>query len=143
LDAASVFGQLWRLEPFTPEQRAMWQREMKWLLSVSDHIMELVPSWQMFPDGSTLEVRMTHSFGFFLGAFPRISCLSKLQSSQSVKRVQKCMVVRSQLYTRYKFLHQDSDGWWDAGDDQQATFRCSLELASFAEAGQHAACMST
>ncbi|KAH8948413.1 hypothetical protein BDL97_11G092600 [Sphagnum fallax] len=54
--SASVFGQLWRLEPFTPEQRAMWQREMKWLLSVSDHIMELVPSWQTFPDGSTLEV---------------------------------------------------------------------------------------
>jgi hypothetical protein len=54
--SASVFGQLWRLEPFTPEQRAMWQREMKWLLSVSDHIMELVPSWQSFPDGSTLEV---------------------------------------------------------------------------------------
>jgi hypothetical protein len=29
-----------------------------------------------------------------------------------------------------------------AGDGQQATVRPSLELASFAEAGQHAACMS-
>nr|XP_007141820.1 hypothetical protein PHAVU_008G228400g [Phaseolus vulgaris]ESW13814.1 hypothetical protein PHAVU_008G228400g [Phaseolus vulgaris] len=41
---ATVFGQLWRLEP------------MEWLLSVSDHIVELIPSWQTFPDGSKLEV---------------------------------------------------------------------------------------
>ncbi len=40
-----------------------------------------------------------------------------------------------------KFLQQCS--WLlVAGDGQQATVRPSLELASFAEAGQHAACMS-
>lgn len=30
---------------------------MEWMLSVSDHIVELVPSWQRYPDGSTMEVR--------------------------------------------------------------------------------------
>ncbi|XP_065858548.1 rop guanine nucleotide exchange factor 7-like [Euphorbia lathyris] len=34
----------------------MWKREMEWLLCVSDHIVELIPSWQTFPDGSKLEV---------------------------------------------------------------------------------------
>ncbi|XP_061349612.1 rop guanine nucleotide exchange factor 5 isoform X2 [Gastrolobium bilobum] len=53
---ATAFGQLWRLEPLPSEKKAMWHREMEWLVSVSDHIVELKPSWQTFPDGSKLEV---------------------------------------------------------------------------------------
>ncbi|KAF2306221.1 hypothetical protein GH714_015849 [Hevea brasiliensis] len=53
---ATLFGQLWRLEPLPTEKKAMWRREMEWLLCVSDHIVELIPSWQTFPDGSKLEV---------------------------------------------------------------------------------------
>ncbi|KAJ1389161.1 PRONE domain [Sesbania bispinosa] len=53
---ATVFGQLWRLEPLPCEKKAMWRREMDWLLCVSDHIVELMPSWQTFPDGNKLEV---------------------------------------------------------------------------------------
>ncbi|URE10330.1 rop guanine nucleotide exchange factor [Musa troglodytarum] len=53
---ATVFGQLWRLEPLPPEKKSMWRREMEWLLCVSDHIVDLMPSWQTFPDGSKLEV---------------------------------------------------------------------------------------
>ncbi|KAK6943042.1 PRONE domain [Dillenia turbinata] len=53
---ATLFGQLWRLEPLPPEKKSMWRREMEWLLCISDHIVELIPSWQTFPDGSKLEV---------------------------------------------------------------------------------------
>ncbi|XWS43783.1 hypothetical protein CRYUN_Cryun16bG0133700 [Craigia yunnanensis] len=53
---ATLFGQIWRLEPLPHEKKAMWRREMEWFLSVSDHIVELIPSWQTFPDGSKLEV---------------------------------------------------------------------------------------
>lgn len=53
---ATVFGQLWRLEPIPCENKTMWKREMECLLSVSDHIVELIPSWQTFPDGKKLEV---------------------------------------------------------------------------------------
>ncbi|KAJ6331609.1 hypothetical protein OIU76_010066 [Salix suchowensis] len=53
---ATMFGQLWRLEPLPLEKKAMWRREMEWLLCVSGHIVELIPSWQTFPDGSKLEV---------------------------------------------------------------------------------------
>ncbi|KAM1819789.1 hypothetical protein TB1_001431 [Malus domestica] len=53
---ATIFGQLWRLEPLPAEKKSMWKREMEWLICVSDHIVELIPSWQTFPDGKKLEV---------------------------------------------------------------------------------------
>lgn len=57
--AATVFGELWRLEPLAPQKKAMWRREMEWLLCVSDSIVELVPSIQQFPGGGTYEVMAT------------------------------------------------------------------------------------
>ncbi|XP_076937163.1 rop guanine nucleotide exchange factor 1-like [Bidens hawaiensis] len=58
--SASVFGELWRLEPLAPQKKVMWQREMEWLLSVSDSIVDLVPSIQQFPGGGTYEVMVPH-----------------------------------------------------------------------------------
>jgi len=56
LYAASVFGEQRRLEPMSPERKARWIREIDWLLSVTDHIVELVPSQQKSKDGSSMEV---------------------------------------------------------------------------------------
>lgn len=58
--SASVFGELWRLEPLPLQKKVMWQREMEWLLSVSDSIVDLVPSIQQFPGGVTYEVMVPH-----------------------------------------------------------------------------------
>jgi len=55
-NVGTVFGQLWRLEPVPCEKKEKWQREMDWLLCVGDHIVELMPSWQTYPDGSKQEV---------------------------------------------------------------------------------------
>uniref|UniRef100_A0A0D9XG88 PRONE domain-containing protein n=1 Tax=Leersia perrieri TaxID=77586 RepID=A0A0D9XG88_9ORYZ len=49
--SATVFGELWRLEPLAAARKAMWTREMDWLLSVADSIVELTPSLQELPDG--------------------------------------------------------------------------------------------
>ncbi|GER42374.1 Rop guanine nucleotide exchange factor [Striga asiatica] len=57
--SATVFGELWRLEPMAPQKKTMWCREMEWLLSVSDSIVELVPSLQKIPGGGTYEVMAT------------------------------------------------------------------------------------
>ncbi|KAA8546145.1 hypothetical protein F0562_020961 [Nyssa sinensis] len=57
--SATVFGELWRLEPLAPQKKAMWRREMEWLLYVSDSIVELVPSIQQFPGGGTYEIMAT------------------------------------------------------------------------------------
>ncbi|KAL9998253.1 putative PRONE domain, Rop guanine nucleotide exchange factor [Helianthus debilis subsp. tardiflorus] len=56
LCTASTFGQLWRLESLQYEKKQMWQREMDCLLCIGDHIIELIPSSQTFPDGSKLEI---------------------------------------------------------------------------------------
>ncbi|KAL7086064.1 hypothetical protein ACP275_14G316300 [Erythranthe tilingii] len=54
--AASVFGELWKLEPLAPQKKSMWQREIEWLLCVSDSIVELVPSVQEFSGGGSFEI---------------------------------------------------------------------------------------
>ncbi|KAM3710945.1 hypothetical protein ACB098_01G071600 [Castanea mollissima] len=57
--SATVFGELWKLEPLAPQKKSMWCREMEWLLCVSDSIVELIPSVQEFPGGGTFEVMVT------------------------------------------------------------------------------------
>ncbi|BAF18219.1 rop guanine nucleotide exchange factor 9 [Oryza sativa Japonica Group] len=57
--AASVFGEQRRLQPMAADQKARWRREIDWLLSVSDHIVEFVPSKQVSEDGSTMEIMIT------------------------------------------------------------------------------------
>ncbi|KAK6916779.1 PRONE domain [Dillenia turbinata] len=54
--SATVFGELWRLEPMVQQKRLMWCREMEWLLCVSDSIVELIPTVQESPGGGTFEV---------------------------------------------------------------------------------------
>lgn len=53
---AAILGQQWRLEPLPSEKKTMWRREIEVLLSVSDHIVELVPSFQNFANGTKIEV---------------------------------------------------------------------------------------
>ncbi|CAH2073936.1 unnamed protein product [Thlaspi arvense] len=74
---ATIFGQLWRLEPLSSEKKEMWRREMEWLLSVSDHIVELTPSTQTYPDGKKFDV-MTCQPRFDL--FINIPALRKLDN---------------------------------------------------------------
>ena len=57
--AASVFGEQRKLEPKKAESRARWRKEVDWLLSVTDHIVEFVASQQQLPNGTTMEVMAT------------------------------------------------------------------------------------
>ncbi|KAL1532301.1 rop guanine nucleotide exchange factor 14-like isoform X1 [Salvia divinorum] len=54
--AASVFGELWKLEPLPEERRSEWQREMDWLLAPTNFMVELVPAKQNDANGRTLEI---------------------------------------------------------------------------------------
>ncbi|KAJ1689830.1 hypothetical protein LUZ63_013985 [Rhynchospora breviuscula] len=54
--AASVFGEQRRFEPMEEERKARWKREIDWLLSVSDHIVEFVPTQQTLENGTVIEV---------------------------------------------------------------------------------------
>ncbi|CAM8980976.1 unnamed protein product [Rhodiola kirilowii] len=57
--SASVFGQMWRLEPLPQVRKSMWRREMECLLCVTNYIVEFKPSWHTYPDGSQVEVMST------------------------------------------------------------------------------------
>ncbi|CAL9763073.1 unnamed protein product [Musa acuminata subsp. burmannicoides] len=57
--AASVFSEQRRLEPMPAERKARWRKEIDWLLSVTDHIVEFVPSQQTSKDGSNMEIMIT------------------------------------------------------------------------------------
>ncbi|GAB2222312.1 hypothetical protein Droror1_Dr00013524 [Drosera rotundifolia] len=57
--AASVYGEQRKLEPMSPENRSRWKKEIDWLLSVTDYIVEMVPSHQKNKDGSSMEIMTT------------------------------------------------------------------------------------
>ncbi|KAL3824365.1 hypothetical protein ACJIZ3_020394 [Penstemon smallii] len=57
--AASVFGEQKRLEPMSAEVKTRWRKEIDWLLSVADHIVEFVPSKQRSKDGTNMEIMVT------------------------------------------------------------------------------------
>ncbi|KAK9699096.1 hypothetical protein RND81_08G152400 [Saponaria officinalis] len=56
--AASVYGELWKLEPLSEEGKAKWIKEMNWLLSPANYMVELVPAKQSGTNGSTFEIMM-------------------------------------------------------------------------------------
>lgn len=57
--AASVFGEQRRLEPMSADRRARWEKEIDWILSVTDYIAEFVPLQQESKDGTSMEVMGT------------------------------------------------------------------------------------
>ncbi|XP_050375666.1 rop guanine nucleotide exchange factor 14 [Argentina anserina] len=54
--AATVFGELWKLEPLSEERKTKWRREMDWFLSPTNYMVELVPARQNGANGRTLEI---------------------------------------------------------------------------------------
>jgi hypothetical protein len=57
--AASAFGEHRKLEPMAPDTKERWKREVGWLLSVTDHIVEFVPTMQTAGNGATMEIMST------------------------------------------------------------------------------------
>ncbi|XP_072962038.1 rop guanine nucleotide exchange factor 14-like isoform X2 [Typha angustifolia] len=54
--SATVFGELWKLEPLCEAKKSKWQREMGWLLSPINYMIELVPAKQNGNNGRMLEI---------------------------------------------------------------------------------------
>lgn len=58
--AASVFGKQNKLAPMPEDLKKRWRKEVNWLLSVTDNIVEFVPSQQQAKDGSNMEVNYVY-----------------------------------------------------------------------------------
>ena len=54
--AAAVFGEQRKLEPMAPDRKGRWKKEVGWLLSVADHIVEFVAKKQVLDNGVEMEV---------------------------------------------------------------------------------------
>jgi hypothetical protein len=54
--AVTIFGELWKLEPLSEERKSKWRREMDWLLSPTNYMVELVPAKQSNGNGGIFEV---------------------------------------------------------------------------------------
>nr|ACN31269.1 unknown [Zea mays] len=76
--AASIFGEQRRLEPMSAERRARWNKEIDWLLSVADHIVEFAPSQQVSEDGTNIEVMGTQQRGDLLVNIPALRKLDAM-----------------------------------------------------------------
>lgn len=76
--SASVFGELYRVEPLSQERKSRWRREMGWLLSVCDHIVEFVPQSQALADGSVMEVMVTKQRSDLLMNLPALRKLDAM-----------------------------------------------------------------
>ncbi|CAH8286074.1 unnamed protein product [Eruca vesicaria subsp. sativa] len=75
--ADSVFGEQMKLQPMYPETKETWRKEMDWLLSVVDHIVQFVPSKQMGKNGAVTEIMVTKQRDDLLMSLP---ALRKLDS---------------------------------------------------------------
>lgn len=67
--AAAVFGEQRKLEPMAPDRKARWKKEVGWLLSVADQIVEFVAKKQVLDNGVEMEVRLSKSQYFFFFFF--------------------------------------------------------------------------
>ncbi|KAE8687863.1 Rho guanine nucleotide exchange factor 8 [Hibiscus syriacus] len=76
--AASIFGEQGKLAPMAPERKARWRKEMDWLLSVTDHIVEFVPSQQISKDGTCMEIMVTKQRKDLLVNIPGLRKLDSL-----------------------------------------------------------------
>lgn len=112
LAAASVFGELWKLEPLPEERKNKWQREMDWLLSPTNYMIELVPAKQSGTNGRTLEVYLIYD---------------------SVQYV-------SYLCHQVFHVKNDHHFWFGADNDAKSSCRYSHESTSTPEIGFYASC---
>ncbi|KAE8692434.1 Rop guanine nucleotide exchange factor 7 [Hibiscus syriacus] len=103
--SATLFGQIWRLEPVPHEKKAMWRREMEWFLSVSDHIVELIPTWHTFPGGSKREVMTCRPR---LDLYVNLPALRKLD--KMLLEILESFVDAEFWYVDQEILAQQADG---------------------------------
>ncbi|RWW78387.1 hypothetical protein BHE74_00013393, partial [Ensete ventricosum] len=106
---ASVFSEQRRLEPMPAERKARWRKEIDWLLSVTDHIVELVPSQQTSKDGSNMEVILEKKKKF---AFKSINQVLKAAMAINAQVLMEMEIPEAYIESLPKFnglIHNSTD----------------------------------
>ncbi|KAJ0264212.1 Rop guanine nucleotide exchange factor 13 [Hirschfeldia incana] len=109
--SASAFGEQRRLEPMPEDRKERWRREMGWLLSVTDHIVEFSPTQQTNKDGSSIEVMTTRQRADLVSNIPALKkldvmltdCLDKFKDQDEFYYV---------TTDSPESLNRNDDKWW-------------------------------
>ncbi|KAL1554894.1 Rop guanine nucleotide exchange factor 9 [Salvia divinorum] len=111
--AASVFGEQWKLEPMSEERKARWRREVGWLVSVTDYIVEFVASEQKGKDGTNMEIMVTQQRKDLLMNIPALRKLDTmlLDTLDNFKTKQEYWYVSRDADESEKGV-QRGDKWW-------------------------------
>ncbi|GMI94818.1 ROP (rho of plants) guanine nucleotide exchange factor 9 [Hibiscus trionum] len=111
--AASVFGEQVKLGPMAPETKARWRREMDWFLSVTDHIVEFVPSQQKTKDGTSMEIMVTRQRNDLLVNIPGLRKLDTMliETLDSFGQEQEFWYVSKNDDQDNENCHRD-EKWW-------------------------------
>ncbi|XP_020585742.1 rho guanine nucleotide exchange factor 8-like [Phalaenopsis equestris] len=113
--AASVFGEQEHLEPMAAERKARWRREIDWLLAVTDHIVELVPSQQVGDDGTKMEIMTTQQRRDLLMNIPALRKLDAMLIGylDDFKDQNEFWYVKGDEESSEKWnLDRKDDKWW-------------------------------
>ncbi|XP_077228931.1 rho guanine nucleotide exchange factor 8-like [Tasmannia lanceolata] len=112
--AASVFGEQWRLEPMSAERKARWRKEIDWLLSVTDHIVEFVPSQQKSKDGTNMEIMVTRQRNDLLMNIPALRKLDAMLIDylDNFKDQNEFWYVKRDAADEAEKRNRQDDKWW-------------------------------
>lgn len=105
-----------------PETKIKWRKEIDWLLSVTDHIVEFVPSQQVGKDGANMEVINSSIF-----PSPPMSLPFFLLLLSTINAYKFQILIYICLFS-------------DADYDHSAAQRSSVEHSCTAQAGCYAYC---
>ncbi|XP_057768133.1 rho guanine nucleotide exchange factor 8-like isoform X2 [Salvia miltiorrhiza] len=111
--AASVFGEQCKLEPMSEDRKARWVREVGWLVSVTDYIVEFVASEQKGKDGTNMEIMVTQQRKDLLMNIPALRKLDTmlLDTLDNFKNEQEYWYVSKDAEESEKGF-QRGDKWW-------------------------------
>ncbi|PPD96109.1 hypothetical protein GOBAR_DD06896 [Gossypium barbadense] len=120
--AASVFGEQVKLGPMAPETKARWRKEMDWLLSVTDHIVEFVPSQQKTKNGTNMEIMVTRQRSDLLVNIPGLRKLDTMLIVSNFILLVNLIKIAKSIMEAHETLDgfgQEKEFWYVSKDDDQ------------------------
>ncbi|KAK8970257.1 Rho guanine nucleotide exchange factor 8 [Platanthera guangdongensis] len=113
--AASVFGEQHKLEPMSAETKSRWRREIDWLLSVTDHMVDFVPSQQVAKDGTNMEIMTTRQRRDLLVNIPALRKLDAMllgYLDNFKDQNEFCFVKKDADGSEENNAQRKDDKWW-------------------------------